>query len=262
VAGERRLSFGGVAAMYDRFRPSYPDALVDDVIAFAGLRPGDRAVEVGAGTGKATALFAARGVHVVALEPSAEMAAVARGRDLAGVELLESGFEDWDPRGATFPLVYSAQAWHWVAPEVRFAKARAVLRPGGALAIFFTRPRWSGSPLYEELDRAYVTIVPDAGPMPGPMRPMIAQPELWGDWERELHAVDSFEKPDRRTYVWECEYTTEEYTSLLQTHSDHILLSDDDRRRLLGAVAEIIDRAGGGFTLTYATDLWLVRASR
>ena len=40
--------FGQVAERYDRVRPSYPNALVDEVIALAGC---GRALEVGAGTG-------------------------------------------------------------------------------------------------------------------------------------------------------------------------------------------------------------------
>ena len=258
---ERRLSFGGVAALYDRFRPSYPEALVDDTLAFAGVRRGARVLEIGAGTGKATALFAARGARVLALEPSAEMAAVARGRALAGVELVESTFEDWDPAGATFALVYSAQAWHWVDPSVRFVKARRVLVPGGVLAVFFSRPRWSDSPLYDELDRAYRVAAPDLGPQPGPMRPATVEPELWGEWARSGDAVEAFEEPERRLYEWRRQYSTEEYTSLLQTHSDHIVLPDDQRRRLLAAITGILDNAGGGITLTYVTKLWLARAT-
>src|SRR5438105_8011948 len=72
---ERRLAFGAVAELYDRARPSYPEALVEDVVALAPLGSPPRALEVGAGTGKATVLFAARGVAVHALAPSAEMAA-------------------------------------------------------------------------------------------------------------------------------------------------------------------------------------------
>ncbi len=53
VARERRLAFGDVAELYDRARPSYPAALVDDVLEFACARAGDLALEVGAGTGKA-----------------------------------------------------------------------------------------------------------------------------------------------------------------------------------------------------------------
>ena len=74
---ERRLAFGDVAQLYDRARPSYPSELIDDVLAFSGAAPGDRALEVGAGTGKATVRFAERGLEVLALEPSPGMAAVA-----------------------------------------------------------------------------------------------------------------------------------------------------------------------------------------
>ena len=65
-----------MADLYDHARPSYPSALVDDVLDYAGAVAAAtvRALEVGAGTGKATALFAARGLNVLAIEPSAEMA--------------------------------------------------------------------------------------------------------------------------------------------------------------------------------------------
>ena len=42
-------------------------------------------LEVGAGTGKATVLFAERGIPVVAIEPNAKMAAVARRQPLSGL---------------------------------------------------------------------------------------------------------------------------------------------------------------------------------
>jgi trans-aconitate methyltransferase len=68
-----------VAELYDRARPSYPAGAIDALLAHGALAPGDRVIEVGAGTGKATELLAARGLRVLALEPSAEMAAVAAG---------------------------------------------------------------------------------------------------------------------------------------------------------------------------------------
>ena len=69
----RRLVFGEVAGLYDRARPGYPASLIDDLVRWA--QPGARALEIGAGTGKATRLLAARGVSVLGIEPSAEMAA-------------------------------------------------------------------------------------------------------------------------------------------------------------------------------------------
>jgi trans-aconitate methyltransferase len=113
---EQRLVFGEVAELYDRHRPAYPDPVIDDLIALAGLDPGALALEVGAGTGKATAMFAARGIHVLAVEPSAEMAAVARRTfgDRGEVQIEQSDLEQWDPAGREFGLVFAAQAWHWV----------------------------------------------------------------------------------------------------------------------------------------------------
>src|SRR5438552_140762 len=73
---EQGTVFGEVAELYDRARPGYPTALVDEVLAFAPESP--RVLDVGAGTGKATVPFAERGLEVVALQPSVGMAAVAR----------------------------------------------------------------------------------------------------------------------------------------------------------------------------------------
>src|SRR3954468_21450207 len=66
-------SCGAAAADYDKYRPRYPDQLVDDVVATLS---GRRVLEVGAGTGIATAAFAARGMAMTCLEPDAEMAAM------------------------------------------------------------------------------------------------------------------------------------------------------------------------------------------
>ena len=261
MTSERRLAFGDVAELYDRARPSYPDALVEDVIAFAA--PCRRALEVGSGTGKATRLFAQRGVTVHALEPSADMARIGRrncaGHENVTVEL--SDFEGFGGEVSPFDLIYSAQAWHWVAPEVRYVKARELLAPGGALATFWNRARWEHNPLRDELRAAYQRAVPDFGPMPGPMYPSTdTPPELWGDWLSEVQAAGGFDQPDPRAYDWSCEYSTAEYLEVIQTHSDHIVLGERRLGALLDAVGEVIDRAGGSFRLDYVALLLLARA--
>lgn len=86
----RARSFGAAAANYDRYRPRYPEQLVDDVVAMV---PGRRVLEVGAGTGIATAAFAARGVSMTCVEPDPEMAAVLSAK-LAGVSDLHAPTTD------------------------------------------------------------------------------------------------------------------------------------------------------------------------
>src|SRR5438876_3292992 len=138
---EHRLGFGEVAEQYDRVRPTYPESLVDAVVAYASLAADDAVVEVGCGTGKATVPFAARGLRIRALEPDEHMAAIARHNCRAlGVTVETSSFEEWPVAHGSARLVMSAQAWHWVRPGVRLAKAHETLEPGGALALFWNRP--------------------------------------------------------------------------------------------------------------------------
>lgn len=258
---EPRLVFGQVAERYDRVRPSYPSALVDDVIALAG---GGRALEVGAGTGKATLIFARRGIAVHAVEPSAKMASIARRRcaEFPDVMIAESDFEDWDGDRHAYTLVFSAQAWHWVAPEVKYVRAREALSDGGLLAVFWNRPDWDRCALRDELSTAYRRTAPDFGPDPGPMHPgSEIAPDRWEDWDAEIAAAPGLQDPQARYYEWSTQYSAQRYAELIATTHDHILLPDETREALLAAVSDVIERHGGVLSLPLVTKLCLARAA-
>ncbi len=264
----RRLSFGAVAEQYDRHRPGYPEQLVDDVLAYAAAVPGDRALEVGAGTGRATLLFAQRGLKVTSVEPDPDMAAVASKRAAtAGLtfELINSDFEAYALPEHAFKLLFSGTAWHWVSPGRRNLLAHRALTPGGALAPFWNRPIWEGNALGPQFDAAYAEIEREFAARPsGPMNPLGAPLELKSDqeWLHEEFRDDAgFTDVEARHYRWELTYTTVEYLGLIGTHSDHILLPEASRQRLFAQLGEAIDRAGGSFALTYETLLCLARAS-
>ncbi|MEO3796611.1 class I SAM-dependent methyltransferase [Nonomuraea sp. B10E15] len=130
----RALSFGVMAEAYERFRPGYPARLADMVMAYAA-QPVLTALEIGAGTGKATRLFAERGIIVTATDPDGAMLAELRKHVPASVSTVRAAFEDLRP-GETYGLVYAAAALHWTDPEERWSRVAALLGPGGVFASF------------------------------------------------------------------------------------------------------------------------------
>ncbi|WP_030942707.1 class I SAM-dependent methyltransferase [Streptomyces sp. NRRL S-646] len=133
----RAHSFNAAAAQYAANRPSYPPALFDAVEDLAG-RPlqGARVADIGAGTGIATALLASRGADVVAVEPGAGMAVEFR-RANPGLPIVRGNGNELPLATASADLLTYAQAWHWTEPARSVPEALRVLRPGGALALWW-----------------------------------------------------------------------------------------------------------------------------
>src|SRR5262245_60540845 len=129
--------FDEIAAEYDRHRPTYPDELVDQACRVAGIGSGDHVLEVGCGSGQLTRGLVARGLHVTALEPGANLMALAR-QNLEGAgeaEFVNARFEDALLPRERFAAVFSASAFHWIDPEVSWQKVADVLVGRGTLAL-------------------------------------------------------------------------------------------------------------------------------
>jgi SAM-dependent methyltransferase len=131
---ERALSFGAGAADYERYRPGYPGLLVDMIREYAG-RPVRTALEIGAGTGKATRVFAAAGIDVLATDPDAAMLDELLRHVPAGVRTVQAPFEELAGVG-TFDLVFAAAAMHWTDPVGRWSRVASLLGDGGVFASF------------------------------------------------------------------------------------------------------------------------------
>lgn len=144
-------SFGAIAADYEAARPTYPQSLFDAIEELAG-RPlqGARVLDVGAGTGIATRLLRARGADVVAVEPTPGMAAQFRTSS-PEIPLVRGDGHALPFADGSVDLVTYAQSFHWTTPENSVPEARRVLRPGGALALFWNvKDRTRGWPMEQE----------------------------------------------------------------------------------------------------------------
>jgi SAM-dependent methyltransferase len=237
--------------------------MVDELIELAGLDRERPVLEIGAGTGKATAAFAARGIPVLALEPSEAMARIARRNcaEYPGVRIEVTDFERLRPADERYPLIYAGQSWHWIAPEVRYARAREALAGGGVLAAFWNRPLWSRV----EQRPGWPRLTPGSRRAPrsidGPMHP--DNPDVHEqreEWDDEAALASGLDETQVRTYQWALYYSAAEYVDLLGTLSDHRLLAERTRQALLEAVAHVIESGGGRLRMAHVTRLRLAYA--
>jgi SAM-dependent methyltransferase len=224
--------FDAVAAAYDAQRSGYPEALFDDLLEMSRLKPGQRVLEIGCGTGQATAGFATRGLRVIAIDPGSALLEVARQKfdDFQNVEFEATSFEDWPIGERSFQLIATAQSWHWVRPEVGFEKGSRALSPAGHLAIFGHTRRWSPE-IMEALRPVYLRVAPGIWGPPG---------ENWylPEWPISdlVAASGRFEKVSHRNYKWARRYSSKAFAAYLGTLSDHLRFGKDRREALLSEV--------------------------
>lgn len=230
----RALTFGSVAAAYERYRPGYPDALVDAVLAYAG-RPVATALEIGAGTGKATRVFADHGLQVTASEPDAAMLAELRSQ-VPGVNTVRAAFEEL-PLTTTYDLVYAAAAMHWTRPEGRWERVAALLEPGGVVASFGS-PRDLADPELEEAVRAARApwLADDDVPPPdGTLEDSTLQ---WPS--TEMSSSSLFTDVTKVVLEQRTTVSARDYIGLLSTVSAYLELEPADREAALGRVLAVL----------------------
>jgi SAM-dependent methyltransferase len=248
-------SFDTVAEDYDEFRPSYPEELVDGIIELTHLPPEGKILEVGAGTGKATLLFAERNYAMLCLEPGANLAAVAARncKAYSEVKFEISRFENWQETPNGFDLVISAQAFHWVPKDVGYAKAAKALKTTGSLALFWNMYPGIKLPLKTELDKIYHDLVPEIE------NPLTKMEETISTRIADIETSGFFGPVTLRRFPWSMCYTSKQYQGLLNTYSDHLLLPEEKRMRLYKAVGDMIDEHGGFLERPYVAVLFVAR---
>jgi SAM-dependent methyltransferase len=126
--------FARESEAYDRGRPGYPVELTAWLRQALRVGPGAAAVDLGAGTGKFTALLADTGAEVIAVEPLAEMRQRLQAR-LPGVEALPGTAEAIPLPDRSADAVACAQSFHWFANRAALGEIRRVLKPGGRLGL-------------------------------------------------------------------------------------------------------------------------------
>ncbi len=224
----RRLSFGSVAADYDRYRPSPPPQALDWLIP-----PGATAVlDLAADTGAVTREIMARNprpARVVAVEPDERMRAVLAAR-CAGAEVLDGQGEDIPLPDASVDAVLISAAWHWLDPERAVPEITRVLRVGGTLGVMWTS-RDDRVPWVAEFNMLARESREADRPREGRRRREVAFPP-----------GTPMSPPEERRVTFSLPMTSEQLAGLLGTYSGVITLDPDRRADFARRVRTFLDR--------------------
>jgi SAM-dependent methyltransferase len=129
----RGSSFGAVAAAYAEHRPDYAEAAVRWALEPVRSRSPLRVLDLGAGTGKLTAILVRVGVDVTAVEPDGNMLAELR-KGLPAVRSLRGSAEDIPVADGSADAVLVGQAMHWFDLNRALPEIARVLSAGGVAA--------------------------------------------------------------------------------------------------------------------------------
>jgi SAM-dependent methyltransferase len=133
-------------------RPAYCETVIDMIVSAArAAEPGRRAADVGAGTGKLTAMLDARGMAGTAVEPNVAMRTQGERLALPAFAWREGRAEATGLEDESVDLVTMASAFHWADATLALREFHRILKPGGALALL-----WNPRDLDRDLRQARI----------------------------------------------------------------------------------------------------------
>jgi SAM-dependent methyltransferase len=217
----QRTLFDSVAQLYEASRLGYPGSIVELAVATAGLGAGSAVLEVGCGTGQLTEDLACFGFGLTAIDLGPSMITAARHRLAGSTVLFEvASFEDFAAPEASFDLIVSGTAFHWVDPELQFRKPARLLRPGGWLALLETGERYD-DPFGAALRGTWAARSDDGGA--GLRGPHFADTEI-------IAGTGLFDTPVHQTHTQRIIRTVEAVIGVENTRAISLSWPDDIRR--------------------------------
>ena len=152
--------FSNRADAYVRGRPTYPQAIVDQLQKVGALSRGQTVVDLGVGTGLSAEPFLRSGYAVIGVEPNAPMRAAGDQhlREFPNYSSVAGSAEATSLPDDAADLVIAGQAFHWFDVPRVASEARRILRPGGWAALIWNDRQSTGSAFlagYEALLRMH-----------------------------------------------------------------------------------------------------------
>lgn len=240
--------YGLAADVYAEARPSFPAAAVDWLTGALALEEGDEVVEIGAGTGKFTALLAERGLRVVAVEPVAAMRERLTGLG-AAMQVVDAVAEATPFETGSVRTVIAAQSLHWTDAARALAEFDRILGSGGAAGLVWNFRDVSVA-WQEELDALLAALRGDA------------PHSRDGRWQRAL-ATSPFDVAAQREWSWSLPTDAAGVVKRVRSVSYVAALPETEQQRVDEQVRALLARHGldrdETISFPYVTEAYVLR---
>ncbi len=258
---EKRVHFDEIVTNYDEIRPNYPDKLFEDLIEYAGAGANKKALEIGAGTGKATLPILEAGYSVTAVELGSNMAAFLsdKYKKYKNFNVIVSAFEEADVEENSYDLIYAASSIHWVDAKIGLPKIKNLLKNEGTIALL--RYNFS-SENDESLDAAYekyfrTHYLSSRKPIKKTHNDLKNPDGFLGRYG--FNGLDEYNFKDITLNFYDTEiiYSAEEYIKLFETMADHRDLPEKNKAGLYNEIIKIINQNGGKYKMDYIFQVYM-----
>ena len=227
--------FDDNAISYDKYRPKYPNELVEELIELSQIKARDKILEIGCGTGQITIDFIKRGYEVIAIEKGESLSKIAENKikEYGIGQIINSTFEEWESI-EKFKLMISAQAFHWIDRERGIDKILKLLEENGSIGLIWNTDESQETEFWRQTNKVYDKYLPIKKGQKG-IGEVID--ESW-DYIQTREELGDFE---RKEYKWEKVYSKEEYLGLMSTFSPQMSMESIKRKKFFKEIESIIE---------------------
>jgi SAM-dependent methyltransferase len=251
---QRKNWYSPVADIYYNARPRYPKQLIDRSVTLAQLSSNASILEVGCGPGNATVDFAQFGFSMTCIEPNQDFFHVAQHNcaRYPKVTICNTSFEEWELEVKQFNAVLSANAFHWIPPEIRYTKAASAMCDNGFLILLWNLTPELKYEVYQEIEEVYQAYAPSFVRYEGAE----IQGEILRGFGQEILDSNCFKELVVEQTACEVTYSIDDYLKLLSTLRK---LDPQTKELLLAGLREKLEKFGDSVQLSFLSAVHVAR---
>jgi SAM-dependent methyltransferase len=215
--------YQGTATYYDRFRLSYPDAMLTDLSRRTSPSGHGRLLDLACGTGQLAFPLRHRFADVWAVDAEFDMTHVIRAKaaattDAVHVRVITAKAEELDLEAGSVELIVIGNAFHRLRRDLVAQRALTWLEPGGYLALCWSTSPWAGPLAWQQafgslLRRWQETLGATSRIPPG------AQQQRQADPDQDVLSRVGFAPAERHEFAVEHRWTIDELAGHVRSTS-------------------------------------------